>query len=155
MDHRLFSFVSCTLCCILVAAGCGQVPSSQDLQGRWAEKSAERIAAVFTPAGDGYDVYIGWREPGLAQYGVWEMTATPSRNKFSYKNGRHSYLTFEHEGDVEYVEETDYTDGAGSFSINKDGELVWTDRKDGSKTVFFRIDPGAEDGTIDDFKKKL
>ena len=100
MGHRLFSFVSCTLCCILVAAGCGQVPSSQDLQGRWAEKSAERIAAVFTPAGDGYDVYIGWREPGLAQYEVWEMTATPSRNKFSYKDGRHSYLTFEHEGDV-------------------------------------------------------
>ena len=144
MKQRFFSFVSCALCCIAVAAGCGQAPSSQDIQGLWAEKSAERIAAVFTPAGDGYDVHIGWREPGLAQYEVWEMTATPSRNKLGYKNGRHSFLTFEHEGDVDYVEETTYTDGAGSFSISKDGELVWSDSKDGSKTVFFRVNPEAE-----------
>jgi len=143
-NRRFFSFVACALCCVLFAAGCGQVPSSQDIQGRWAEKSAERIAAVFTPVGDGYDVHIGWREPGLAQYEVWEMTTTPSRNKLNYKNGKHSYLTFEHEGDAEYVEETTYTDGTGSFCINKNGELVWTDSKDGSKTVFFRVDPEAE-----------
>ncbi|MBO7435511.1 hypothetical protein J6U76_05925 [bacterium] len=69
------------------------------------------------------------------------MTAVPSRSgKLVYKDGIHNYLSFEHEGDTEYVVETDYTDGAGSFSLNKDGELVWADRKDGSKIVFFRTD---------------
>ena len=113
----------------------------RDLAGRWAEKSAERIAAVFTPTENGYYVHIGWHEPGLAQYETWEMTAVPSRSgKLVYKDGIHNYLSFEHEGDAEYVVETDYTDGAGTFSLNKDGELVWNDRKDGSKTVFFRTD---------------
>lgn len=143
MNQRFFSFVSCPLCCLLVAAGCGHVPSPQDIQGCWAEKSAERIEAVFTPSDGGYNVHIGWHEPGLAQYEVWEMAAIPSRNKFNYKDGRHSFLTFEHEGDAEYVEETTYADGTGSFSINKDGDMVWTERKDGSKTVFFRKEPAA------------
>ena len=129
----------------MLSAGCGHLPSAQDLHGRWAEKSAERIEAVFTPAGETYQVHIGWHEPGLAQYETWEMTAVPSRSgRLTYSDGVHSYLSFEKEGDTEYVGETDFTDGKGSFSINKDGNLVWTDRKDGSKTVFFRTSPEAD-----------
>ncbi len=147
INQRFLSLFSCALFCALISAGCGQIPAAQDIQGRWAEKSAERIVAVITPAGEGYDIHIGWHEPGLAQYEIWDMTAIPSRSgKLAYKDGSHSYLSFEHEGDTEYVEDNDYTDGSGSFSLNKEGELIWTDRKDGSKTVFFRTDPEA-DGT--------
>ena len=118
----------------------------QGPEGRWAEKSAERIAAVITPTESGYSIHIGWHEPGLAQYENWDMTAAPSRSgKLSYKDGTHTILSFEHEEDTEYVVETDYTDGTGTFSLNKDGELIWTNRKDGSKTVFFRTDT-APDG---------
>ena len=138
---KLRFFVLCALGCALIPAGCGRVPSLQDWEGCWAEKSAERIAAVLTPAEGGYHVQIGWHEPGLAQYETWEMTAVPSGfGKLAYKDGVHSYLSFAHEGDSEYVVETDYVDGSGSFSLNKDGELVWSDRKDGSKIVFFRTD---------------
>ena len=43
--------------------------------GLWAEKTAERVVAQFTPTNNGYNVEIGWREEGLAQYEVWTMTA--------------------------------------------------------------------------------
>ena len=139
------SLLYCTVCCAILFAGCGHLPSAQDLQGRWAEKSAERIEAVFTPAGEAYRVHIGWHEPGLAQYETWEMTAVPSRSgRLTYSDGVHSYLSFEKEGDTEYVRDTEFSDGKGSFSIDREGNLVWTDRKDGSKTVFFRKDTEAE-----------
>ena len=141
--HRIMSYqrYSILIAFILLFTGCGQRPAGEDFQGRWAEKSAERIAAVISPSGDGYSVHVGWLEPGLAQYEVWEMTAVPSRpGKLVYRDGTHSLLSFERQDDTEYTEEKEYTDGAGYFSINKDGELVWTDRKDGSKTVFFRTD---------------
>lgn len=145
MNRRFPLSIPFALCCALITAGCGRTPAAQDIQGRWAEKSAERVSAVFTPDGNGYRVHIGWHEPGLAQYEVWEMTAVlSSSGKLVYKDGVHSYLSFEYEGETEYVEDKDYSDGSGSFSLDKDGELVWTDRKDGSRTLFFRTDPEAD-----------
>ena len=146
MAHQsIISLLSCAFFSALLFAGCSRQPASNDLQGRWAEKSAERIAAVITPEEGGYAVHIGWHEPGLAQYESWDMTAVPSRSgKLVYRDGIHSFLTFERDGDTEYVEGNDYSDGTGFFSLNKDGDLVWTDRKDGSKTVFFRTDTSVD-----------
>jgi hypothetical protein len=148
MRNYTFTFVVSLLLLSSCAFNARQSAITQGPEGRWVEKSAERIAAVITPTESGYAVHIGWHEPGLAQYETWEMAAVSSRSgKLSYKDGTHTILSFEYEADTEYAVETDYTDGTGTFALNKDGELVWTDREDGSKTVFFRTDTkvdGAE-----------
>ena len=129
---------------LFMVAGCKGGPAP-DFSGKWAEKSAERIVAVFTPVtAGGYSVQIGWREEGLAQYEVWEMSAVAGKRKaLVYSDGRLSRFSFEREGDTEYVEETVYVDGTGTFRIDRNGELVWTDSKDGSETVFIRTDLNA------------
>jgi hypothetical protein len=129
---------------LFLVSGCKGGPAP-DFSGKWAEKSAERIVAVFTPAASGgYGVQIGWREDGLAQYEVWEMSAVAGKRKaLEYSDGRLSRYSFEREGDTEYVEETVYADGTGTFRIDRNGELVWTDGKDGTETVFIRTDLDA------------
>lgn len=129
--------------------GCNGRPAP-DFSGQWAEKSAERVVAVFAPAaGGGYGVQAGWREDGLAQYEAWDMSAVPGkRGTLAYSDGCFVRLSFERDGDTEYVEETVYTDGVGSFLINHHGELVWTDATDGSKTVFIRTDLNGDDTAI-------
>jgi len=134
---------------VLMAAGCKGGPAP-DFSGQWAEKSAERVVAVFTPAAPGgYSVQAGWRETGLAQYEAWDMSAVAGkRGTLAYSDGRFVRLSFEHDGDSEYVEETVYADGAGTFRINRHGELVWTDATDGSETVFIRTDLNGDDTSI-------
>lgn len=130
-------------------AGCNGRPAP-DFSGQWAEKSAERVVAVFAPAaGGGYGVQAGWREPGLAQYEAWDMSAVAGKGgALAYSDGRLVRFSFEHEGDTEYAEETVYTDGKGTFRINRHGELEWTDATDGSKTVFIRTDLNGDDTAI-------
>lgn len=130
-------------------AGCNGRPAP-DFSGQWAEKSAERVVAVFTPAaGGGYGVQAGWREPGLAQYEAWDMSAVAGKGgALAYSDGRLVRFSFEHEGDTEYAEETVYTDGKGTFRINRHGELEWTDATDGSKTVFIRTDLNGDDTAV-------
>ena len=109
--------------------------------GEWAEKTAERIVAVFTPEGDGYRVRIGWREEGLAQYEIWEMTAIrDGKGGLTYENGSYKLRQYEHQGDKEYTEQTVYTDGSGTFRLNEEGDLVWNDTKDAEQegTLFIR-----------------
>lgn len=99
--------------------------------GEWAEKTAERIVASFSPEKGGYKVCIGWREDGLAQYEIWEMTAVPDGNGgLTYGDGSYKIRRYEHQGDKEYKEETVYSDGKGSFRLNEEGDLVWSDGKD-------------------------
>ncbi|MBQ8069728.1 MAG: hypothetical protein IJ202_02625 [Bacteroidales bacterium] len=133
----------CALSLILLA-GCGK---DKDFSGEWAETTAERIVAVFTPEGDGYSVTIGWREDGLAQYEYWSMKATPKgRNTLVYENGTDIIRSFENIGDPTYTDDTIYTDGTGEFVLEKDGALTWTDNKDpeGGKTVFMRSSFGVK-----------
>ena len=132
-----------------ILAGCTGGPAP-DFSGQWAEKSAERVVAVFTPAASGgYSVQAGWREAGLAQYEAWDMSAVPGkRGTLAYSDGRLVRFSFEYEGDTEFAEETVYTDGAGTFRINRHGELEWTDATDGSKTVFIRSDLNGDDTAI-------
>ena len=109
--------------------------------GEWAEKTAERIVAVFTPEVEGYRVRIGWREEGLAQYEIWEMTAVrDGKGGLIYENGSYKLRQYEHQGDKDYTEETVYTDGSGTFRRNEEGDLVWTDTKDTEQegTLFIR-----------------
>ena len=109
--------------------------------GEWAEKTAERIVAVFTPEGEGYRVSVGWREEGLAQYEIWEMTAVrDGKGGLTYDDGSYKLRQYEHLGDNEYTEQTVYADGSGSFRLNEEGELVWTDGKDAEQegTSFIR-----------------
>ena len=148
---RLFGFLPVLLqiTVVLMAAGCKGGPAP-DFSGQWAEKSAERVVAVFPPAASGgYGVQIGWRETGLAQYEAWDMSAVAGkRGTLAYSDGRFVRLSFERDGDTEYVEDTVYIDGEGSFLINCHGELVWTDAKDGSKTVVIRTDLNGDDASI-------
>lgn len=119
------------------------IKSHRDYSGEWAEKTAERIVASFTPVEDGYKVCIGWREEGLAQYEIWEMTAVPDGNGgLTYDAGSYKVRRYERQGDKEYKEETVYTDGNGTFRFNEEGELVWTDGKDAGQedTLFIRAD---------------
>lgn len=92
---------------VLMVAGCKGGPAP-DFSGQWAEKSAERVVAVFTPAASGgYGVQIGWRETGLAQYEAWDMSAVAGkRGTLAYSDGRFVRLSFERDGDTEYVEDT-------------------------------------------------
>ena len=109
--------------------------------GDWAEKTAERIVASFTPAEEGYKICIGWREEGLAQYEIWEMTAVSDGNGgLVYEDGSYKIRRYEHQGDKEYQEETVYSDGTGTFRLSDDGELVWNDCKDSEQgeTLFIR-----------------
>lgn len=133
----------------ILLAGCNGRPAP-DFSGQWAEKSAERVVAVFAPAvGGGYGVQAGWREDGLAQYEAWDMSAVAGKGgALAYSDGRLVRFSFEHEGDTEYAEETVYTDGKGTFRINRHGELEWTDATDGSKTVFIRTDLNGDDTAI-------
>ena len=117
------------------------IKSHGKYSGDWAEKTAERVVASFTPAEDGYKVCIGWREEGLAQYEIWEMTAVPDGNGgLAYKDGSYKIRRYEHQGDKVYKEETVYSDGTGSFRLNEEGELVWNDGKDSEQgeTLFIR-----------------
>ena len=145
MKRIPFAFASV----IFLIAGCKAVPAP-DYSGQWAEKSAERIVAVFVQQEDGgYGVQAGWREDGLAQYEAWSMTAAPGKGgALAYGDGRLARLTFEREGDTEYTEEVVYSDGTGSFSINRDGELVWKDGQDGSETLFIRTELNGDDSAI-------
>lgn len=133
----------------ILLAGCNGRPAP-DFSGQWAEKSAERVVAVFAPAaGGGYGVQAGWREPGLAQYEAWDMSAVAGKGgALAYSDGRLVRFSFEYEGDTEYAEETVYTDGKGTFRINRHGELEWTDATDGSKTVFIRTDLNGDDTAV-------
>lgn len=115
--------------------------------GEWAEKTAERIVASFSPEKGGYKVCIGWREEGLAQYEVWEMTALPDgKGGLAYDDGSYKIRRYEHQGDTEYKEETVYSDGKGSFRLNEDGELVWSETKgaEQEETLFIRADFTSE-----------
>ena len=49
-------------------------------------------------------------------------------------------------GDKEYKEETIYTEGKGTFRLNEEGELVWTDGNDAEQgeTVFLRSNFSTE-----------
>lgn len=130
-----------TVMVMVAAISCGN--RAGKYSGEWAEKSAERIVATFTPIGEDYKVSIGWREEGLAQYEVWEMTATKEGDgSLSYKEGSYKIRRYEHQGDKEYTEETVYSDGTGSFRLNKDGELSWKDGKEPEQeeTLFIRAD---------------
>ena len=119
----------------VILSGCGK---EKDFNGEWAEKTAERIVATFTPDGDGYSVSIGWREEGLAQYEVWEMNAVrDGKNSLHYTGGTYKIRRYENIGDENWVEEVIYTDGEGSFSFNRDNDIVWTDGKDPDGTTVF------------------
>lgn len=149
ISSNILTFCILQITVLFMAAGCkgGAAP---DFSGQWAEKSAERIVAVFAPLeGGGYGVQAGWREAGLSQYEVWEMTAAAGKGGgLAYGDGRLARLSFEREGDTEYAEETVYTGGSGSFRMNRDGELVWTDGQDGSETVFIRTGLNGSDDAI-------
>ena len=143
-----FHLIITAALCAAVFAGCSTAPEA-DFSGQWAEKSAERIVAVFAPDGAGrYRVQAEWRETGLAQYEAWDMTAAGKGGKLAYSDGRLARLSFEREGDTEYVEDVIYSDGTGSFRINREGELEWTDNTDGSKTTFIRTDLNGDDAAI-------
>ena len=117
--------------------------------GLWAEKTAERVVAQFTPTNNGYNVEIGWREEGLAQYEVWTMTAhAVTADSLTYTNGKYVIRRFEHQGDTAFVEETVYTDGTGSFALTTNGDLLWTDLKeepDNRETLFMRAQFSEEE----------
>lgn len=147
---RLFTPLKWASIIIVAAvAGC-KGATAPDFSGQWAEKSAERIVAVFAPAADGgYDVQAGWREEGLAQYEAWSMTAVPGKaGALSYSDGSLVRMTFESQDDTEYSEETVYSGGTGSFRIDREGNLVWTDGSDGSETIFVRTDLNGNDSTL-------
>ena len=115
------------------------IKSHRDYSGEWAEKTAERIVAAFTREGEGYKVCIGWREEGLAQYEIWEMTAVQDgEGGLAYDDGSYKIRRYERQGDKEYKEETIYTEGKGTFRLNEEGELVWTEGNDAEQgeTVF-------------------
>ncbi len=117
------------------------IKSHDKYSGEWAEKTAERIAAVFSPNKNGYEVKIGWREEGLAQYEIWEMTAASDGNGgLTYEDGTYKIRQYEHQGDKDYKENTVYTDGTGSFRLNDEGELVWKDSNvpEQEKTLFIK-----------------
>lgn len=116
-------------------------------EGEWAEMTAERIVATFAPEGNGYRVEIGWREQGLAQYEIWEMTAENAESDtLVYSNALYYVKQYEHEEDSTFIRDTVYTDGFGTFSINTEGNLVWNDGKDSLQeaTVFIRANFGEE-----------
>ena len=144
-----FCFIITAALCAAVFAGCSTAPAP-DFSGQWAEKSAERVVAVFTPAaGGGYGVQAGWREDGLAQYEAWDMSAKPGKGgALTYSDGRLVRFSFEREGDTEYIEDVVYSDGAGSFRINRQGELVWKDATDDVETVFIRTDLNGDDTAV-------
>ena len=116
----------CAVCCTAVLAGCKGGPAP-DFSGQWAEKSAERVVAVFAPAAEGgYRVQAGWRETGLAQYEAWDMSTKPGKGgALTYSDGCLERFSFEREGDTEYVEEIVYTDGAGSFRMSLDQSYIY------------------------------
>ncbi|MDO4185746.1 MAG: hypothetical protein Q4D30_04565 [Bacteroidales bacterium] len=142
MLKHLLGFVAIAL--LLGFASCQTKP---DYAGQWAEMTAERIVATFTPTAEGYQVEIGWREDGLAQYEVWTMHAvSDDKDALKYENGTYVIRRYEHQGDKNYTEETVYADGTGSFTINSDGQLVWTDDKDpnGEPVIFIRANFSKE-----------
>ena len=120
--------------------------AAADFSGNWAEQTAERVVAVFTPSEQGYEVRIGWREDGLAQYEVWTMTAERAAgDTLVYTNGRYVIQTFEHQGDKDFKEEVKYENGTGKFFLNSDSCLVWVDEVQAdenadNETVFIRTD---------------
>ncbi|MBQ6576821.1 MAG: hypothetical protein IJL91_03630 [Bacteroidales bacterium] len=133
---RLLHLFSAIILSALLLAGCKS--ANKDFSGQWAEKTAERIVADFTPDGDSYNVKIGWREKGLAQYEIWEMKAVPQgKGTLEYTGGTYRIESFEKEGDTVPKIETVYSDGTGKFSFNKDGDLVWTDDMDPGNPVVF------------------
>ena len=142
MLKHLLGFMAIAL--LLGLASCQTKP---DYAGQWAEMTAERIVATFTPTAEGYQVEIGWREEGLAQYEVWTMHAViEGKDALRYDNGTYVIRRYEHQGDKNYTEETVYADGTGSFTINSDGQLVWRDDKDpnGEPVMFIRANFSKE-----------
>ncbi|MBP5135217.1 MAG: hypothetical protein ILP24_05595 [Paludibacteraceae bacterium] len=134
----------CTACCTNnKKTNLNETASFADstYNGQWAEKSAERIVAKFTLADTCYHVEIGWREKGLAQYEIWEMTAENAESDtLVYSNALYYVKQYEHEEDSTFITDTVYTDGFGTFFINTEGNLVWNDGKDSLQeaTVFIR-----------------
>jgi hypothetical protein len=104
---------------------------------------------AYSDTNNGYNVEIGWREEGLAQYEVWTMTAhAVTADSLTYTNGKYVIRRFEHQGDTAFVEETVYTDGTGSFALTTNGDLLWTDLKeepDNRETLFMRAQFSEEE----------
>ena len=135
---KISHFAGIMAAAAIIITGC---TGQKDFSGEWAEKTAERIVATFTPDGDGYNVTIGWREEGLAQYETWQMKATrEGKDELTYSGGVYTIRQYPETGDSSFTEETVYSDGTGKFSFNKDGDIVWTDDKDpnGEKTIFMK-----------------
>jgi len=115
--------------------------SADELVGTWAEKVAGRGTIEISAAGEGgYDVAIHWGN-GAAQTYFWTMTAVPMGDApiLVYTDARHTIITFESEESS--TEEVVYENGVGSFSLDENGELVWSDEveQQGAETTFVRV----------------
>lgn len=113
-----------------------------EVEGKWAEKSSERVVMDILPDinENEYQIFITWRENNLAQKDVYRFKAVKKdKDILEYKDGIHIYRTYNKDGGFE--DKLDYQDGTGSFKV-KPHRIIWTDSKSPkTKTVFKKANP--------------
>lgn len=115
----------------------GSTNTVNHINGRWAEKTSERVVMdIYNDTlTNEYQIYITWREDGLAQKDIYRFIATTDASgNLKYKNGIHIYRYYDNNN--KYEDKFDYTDGSGTISLSEN-ELIWIDDKDKSYTTVF------------------
>ncbi len=114
------------------------VQESMDWVGRWYDLTSQRATMSIIPNEENgkYKVEITWSS-SAATLSAWRMDADydAKQKTLSYKNGWMGELTYAEDGSVA-SEETKWEDAEGSFTLNEDGHLLWTDSKEESAKDF-------------------
>ncbi len=101
-------------------------PLVTGFSGTWEEEVAHRGKVTITQTASGtYAIAAEWSESAFAGY-FWTMEATENGNgTLAYTNAVLEVRTYNDDGT--YTTETKYTDGSGSFQLDSNAKLLWTD----------------------------
>ena len=123
------------LICLIFSFNTNAFGNTDNIAGRWTEKTSERIVADIYPDKSGYQIYITWREDNLAQKDIYRFTVKPDKyGNLKYKNGVHIYRYYDSKNNFE--DKVDYLTGSGEFKI-KNNELIWIDNKANAENTNF------------------
>lgn len=132
---KFFTFIIAFMFSLKIFAY-ASINTINNINGRWAEKTSERVVMDIynNNSADEYQIYITWREDGLAQKDIYRFVAKADGNgNLKYTNGIHIYRFYDNN---KYEDKIDYTDGSGIIKLSKN-ELIWFDNKDKSNTTVF------------------
>ena len=104
------------------------VPVVTGFSGTWAEENVRKGTITIIQTGSGaYSICVEWSRSAFAK-DFWTMDATDSGNgTLAYSNAVHELRSYSEDGS--YTTETIYTDGSGSFHLDSNAKLIWTDMK--------------------------